>query len=715
MYINIVNMEDIYGKVISYKCRKEGESWVTYFTLHTNDGKMLDCQATLYIPLLESDVVLLPHSTEIVQNVYKVVEHPYVLMDPGDNLIKCYFNKALDKPQLRNELLEFYKFLTTEYGNSTKANDVINRIEDMIMLYDKGTPLDTKFTKPFLDAIYSWFRENVCFRRFQLLNLHKDDVKKLFDSFDMVPYRIYSKVFDNPYMLYPLGLESCTKAFKVLRYSPTEQEKSYGNAMITLYQYVSVKGWTCIPDSAIPELILKNKEYYTKAYDLQWFHNYVYFPITYKVEMRLKDWFRGRVGYSCTDEQDNVDKILNNKLTIVMGEAGTGKTTLISKVIERIIDEGKTFHVCSFTGKAVQRAMQVLEKNGIISRNEGNKDSELTSSFSTIHRLMLEPREIDYLIIDEISMVSMPLFYSLIQYIDDETKVLFVGDPNQLEPIEWGHMMECIINCKSLQPNIIRLTTVFRQKEGSGLIDNIRSVIDNRMIQNGENFMLCQCQNKEIDDMVKGIYEFEHNTFPDHNIMVLTPYTFKLKYINDIARNIILDNNHSLIKDKWGNTFALGDRVMLTNNDVNEGGKGALYNGDEGTIVDILGKVIVKWNRTGDVIGYDPNSDFDQEDISISIFGRGGGRKSNSTKLLQVCYGITCHKSQGSEWDTIIFINPWKQDSIEFVNKRLIYTSLSRAKNKCYIVGDVKGINNAIRRSNSNSVTLLPYHIDNNQ
>lgn len=694
-------MTDIYGKVTTYKCRKEGDSWVTYFSLLTIENTLIDCQASFYLQLIESDIVLLPKNTELISNVYKVTEHPYVRMDPGDELVKYYFNRALDKPQLRRELMDFYEFVV-KYGNSSDPINIINRIEDFIMLNDKGTPLDMKFSIPFLDAIYSWFRKNVCFRRFTLLNLHKDEVKKLFDSFDMAPYQLYYKVFNNPYMLYPLGLNACTKAFKVLRYYPKEEDKLFGNAMIALYDYVGTKGWTCIPPNCIPELILRRKDYYTKEYDLQWFHDYVYFPLTYKVEMRLKDWFKGRIGYKSHD--DHVESILCNKLTIVMGEAGTGKTTLISKIIERIIDEDKTFHVCSFTGKAVQRAMQVLEKNGVLT-------PELCSSFSTIHRLMIEPKEMDYLIIDEVSMVSMPLFYSLIPFIDDETKVLFVGDPNQLEPIEWGHMMECVINSKLLQPNIIRLTTVYRQKEGSGLIDNIRAVIENKPLQNGENFVLCPCTNPNIDDMIKGIIEFEHNTYPNSNIMVLSPYTFKLKYINDIARNIML-KSHSIIKDKWGNSFALGDKVMLTSNDMNEGGRGALYNGDEGVIVDMLGKIMVKWNRTGDVVGYDPNSDFEQEDMSISIFGTGRAKKANSTKLLQVCYGITCHKSQGSEWDTIVFINPWKQDSSDFVNKRLIYTSLSRAKNKCYVVGDIKGINMAIRRSNANSVTLLPYHID---
>lgn len=695
-------MTDLYGKVISHKCRKEGEGWVTYFTLMTTDNKLLDCTTTLYLPLLETDIVLLPQSTILTHNTYNVSEHPYVLMDPGDELVKCYFNKALDKPQMRRELLDFYNFVV-EYGNSSKPNDIVNRIEDFIMMNDRGTPMDLKFSPQFLDAIYSWFRKNVCFRRFTLLNLHKDEVKKLFDSFDMPPYQLYSKVFNNPYMLYPLGLSACVKAFKVLRYSPTEQEKIFGNAMISLYDYIGTKGWTCIPDTYIPELIIKHKEYFTKTYELEWFHNYVYFPITYKVEMRLKDWFKGRTGYNKLECE--VENVMNNRLTIIMGEAGTGKTTLISKVIERIINENKTFHVCSFTGKAVQRAMQVLEKNGILT-------PDLCCSFSTIHRLLIEPREMDYLIIDEVSMVSMPLFYSLIPFIGEETKVLFVGDPNQLEPIEWGHMMESIINSKDLQPNIIRLTTVYRQKEGSGLIDNIRAVIDNKPLQNGENFVLCSCSNKDIDEMIKGIIQFEHTTYPDGNIMVLSPYTFKLKYINDIARNIILDPGHTIINDKWGNTFALGDRVMLTSNDINEGGKGALYNGDEGVIVDLLGKIVVKWNRTGDIVSYDPNSEYNEEEMSISIFGAGRNRKTNSTKLLQVCYGITCHKSQGSEWDTIIFVNPWKKDSIDFVNKRLIYTSLSRAKNKCYVVGDIKGINMAIRRSNANSVTLLPYHID---
>jgi hypothetical protein len=694
---------DIYGKVISYKCIKEGTDWVRYFTLRNDKNILIDCRTTLYLPLIESDVVLLPNGTSKgYGNVYDIIEHPYVLMDPGDDLVTHYFNRALNKPGLKKDLLTFYEYLTS-YGSS-KPNDIVNRVEDLIMMSDRGTPIETDFKPEFLDAILTWFRKNVCIRRFNLLNLTKDEVKTLFNSYDIPPYELYSRVYDNPYMLYPIGVSGCNKAFKVLRFSPSEQERLMGEAMIVLYSFVGTKGWTCINDINIPEIIMKNKDYYTKKYDLVWFHNYVYFPITYKVEMGLRDWFKERIATS-TVEEDIVKRILGNSLTVVVGEAGTGKTTLISKVIEAVLDLGLTFHVCSFTGKAVQRAMQVLENKGILT-------PELCSSFSTIHRLILDKREFDYLIIDEVSMVSMPLFYMLKEYIPKTSKVLFVGDPNQLEPIEWGHMLECIINTKSLKNNIVRLTTVFRQKEGSGLMNNIRAVIDNKPLQNDENFQLCQCNNANIDDMVRGILEFEHGSSPESNVMVLSPYIFKLKYINDIARNIILDPGHTMIMDKWGNSFAVGDRVMLTSNNLNEGGNGVLYNGDEGIVTDLLGKVMVKWHRTGDVIGYDPTNDYEDEEMSISIFGTGKSRKTNSTKVLQVCYGITCHKSQGSEWDTIIFVNPWKKDSSEFVNKRLIYTSLSRAKNKCYVVGDIKGINIAIRRTGNYSMTLLPYHID---
>jgi len=691
---------DLYGKVSSYKCKNEYGTWVRYFTLITNMGSVIQCKTEIYLPLIETDVVLLSDDEECIDGVYVVKKHPYVLMDPGEDLVKYYFDKALVKPGLKKELLDFYEYIVSNY-RSSNPNDIVNRIEDMVMMYDRGEEMKLDFSRPFLDAIYSWFRKNVCIRRFTLLNLTKDEVKSLFNCYDIPTYELYSKILQNPYMLFPVGQQGCDKAFKVLRFNPTPIEREYGNAMILLYNYVSVKGWTCIPDASIPELIMKNKDYFTKQYDLVWFHNYVYFPITHKVEMRIMDWFKEKLSEDYVEFDNDVDRILSNNISIVVGEAGTGKTTLISKVIQNIISNSDKFHVCSFTGKAVQRAMQVLENSG-----------ELSECFSTIHRLILEPRDIDYLIIDESSMVSMPLFYSLLNVIPKHTKVLFVGDPNQLEPIEWGHLLECLIHCKSLQKHIIRLTTVYRQKEGTGLMNNIRSVVNNKTLQNGENFQLCSCLNKQIDEMITGIMSFEYENNRDQSLMVLSPYVFKLKYINDIARNIMLGPT-TLITDKWGNTFTKGDKVMLTSNDMNEGGKGALFNGDEGEIVAITDKLMVKWTRTGDIIGYDPTNDYDEQEISISIFGTGRSKKTNSTKLIQVCYGITCHKSQGSEWDTIIFVNPWKDDSKDFVNRRLIYTSLSRARNKCYIVGDVKSINMAIRRPDSYSVTLLPYHIDN--
>jgi len=703
----------IYGKIVNCKFSKEGGSWRTTFSVYQAEtNKIYRCEAVSYLSLMISDIVLFDDREVISDSGINIIMHtPLVKMDFTDNFVKDYLTPSMKKYPV--DILEAYEYLR-DSCNSTDTETIVAYIEDMVRYIDKGGVVEVNFNPLALESMLVWFKKNVCIRRFRLFGLTNEEIKNLFMCHDMAPYTLHSKIFENPYMLYPAGLEACNKVASIVRYNPTKEQMLYGSAIIEMWKYVQELGWTCIEGSIVPEIIHKNKEHFEAEYNIKWFGNYLYFPITYRVEMGLSKWFKKQLAtplinqlkvdpeiVTNQEQADAIAKVFEQPLSVLVGEAGTGKTTLISLLISHLIKQGVTYHVCSFTGKAVQRAMQVVS----------DKDVSIDpANFTTIHRLMLAKEHIfKFLIIDEVSMVSMPLFYSLITKLKNhDIQVLMVGDPNQLEPIEWGHLLEVIVHARSIP--VIKLVTNHRQSN-NGLLTNVRNILESKPALANEQFTIIPCANNdEIYGHVFGILQFIQASTPTDKVMVVCPYSFHLQRINTDMKEILRNQSYGNldVTDKWGTNFKAGDRVMMTEN------IDLIFNGDEGIIISINNSsVTVKWDRLDLTTQFSLNAEFDYEDFSLSLLGSSSSKKAKSSKMLQIAYGITCHKSQGSEWDGLIFVLPYHKRNSEFVNKRMVYTALTRAKKYCYVVGDARGFQRAIRSDNVHTSTLLPYHIDN--
>ena len=384
-------------------------------------------------------------------------------------------------------------------------------------------------------------------------------------------------------------------------------------------------------------------------------------------------------------------------MCVITGGPGTGKTTIIKFIIELYKKENKKVVLCAPTGRAAKRMSETTGEDA-----------------TTIHRLLclgkveeslgmervdyaIEPIDADVLIIDEMSMVDVFLMNYILKGLYMGTKLVLVGDVNQLPSVGPGNVLKDIINSETVET--IELNEIFRQAAKSQIITNAHKV------NNGENFLEIPkeelkeklqdfyflnepTQNKMLEDVISlctgrlkkfGNYDF----FRD--IQVLTP-TKKGK-LGTKELNIELQNalNPSLneknnIKEipqkKHGDrVFLEGDRVMQVKNNYDiyweknhkEDGTG-IFNGELGTIKkidDVTKQIEIK---------------FDDEKTAWYEY--------SELEQLEHSYSITIHKSQGSEFDVVIMCLP--QAAPMLLTRNLLYTGITRAKKLLIVLGTKK-------------------------
>lgn len=329
-----------------------------------------------------------------------------------------------------------------------------------------------------------------------------------------------------------------------------------------------------------------------------------------------------------TDEQLNVLWCLrNSKPCIVTGGAGTGKTTVIKTVVECY---KKTFGLTNIllvapTGKAARR---LAEKTGL--------------KTATIHKALRKNPEDDYvffnesnplqqslIIIDESSMIDTELMYDLLNAVKPTSKIIFVGDCNQLEPVGYGEPFEDFMN----KLEVFRLTVNHRQAEGTSILDAAEKALNGQEIHSGKGVKVLHINLSDIPEIVQQNVK--------RNTQIITPY-------NDLNRAI----NDYLRKDP--DDFAIGDKVIMIKN--------------------------AEHYSNGDV-GYVEKFD-DKGNMYVLIDNKSVKVTEAHIKEVQLAYAITVHKMQGSEMSKILLFIPEKDT---FVTNKMLYTGITRAKDEIEI------------------------------
>lgn len=406
------------------------------------------------------------------------------------------------------------------------------------------------------------------------------------------------------------------------------------------------------------------------------------------------------INIELSDKQrEAIENVNDNNVCIITGGPGTGKTTIIKAIIELYKKHGMKPVLCAPTGRAAKRMTEttgeeaktlhrLLELAGISDDNE---------NFNT--DLLVTPIDGDIIIVDEASMLDMFLMNYLLKAIYKGTKLVLVGDINQLPSVGPGSVLKDIIESEKI--HTITLNQIFRQAAKSKIIVNAhrvnegqnfisgnvkQTIIDDENIDLLDDFFFIQENNQEkiqqtIISLCKGRLQNYGNYDFFNNIQVITPTKkgkLGTKELNILLQNELNPEEEDKKERNFGEVvFREQDRVMQTKNNYNilwekenerefkkELGNG-IFNGELGRIDKI-----------------------NKEDKTIRVkFDDGKIATYESTDLdqLEHAYAITVHKSQGSEFDVVILVAA--QSAPMLLTRNLIYTAMTRAKKLLIIIG----------------------------
>ena len=392
-------------------------------------------------------------------------------------------------------------------------------------------------------------------------------------------------------------------------------------------------------------------------------------------------------------QKEAVKQAARQGILVITGGPGTGKTTTINAIIKYFELENLELLLAAPTGRAAKR---MTEATGYKAQTI-HRMLELTGGvaedgdYSGIHfeRNEMNPLEADVIIIDEMSMVDMMLMHALMKAIMPGTHLILVGDENQLPSVGAGNVLKDII--KSQCVPVVSLTHIFRQEEGSAIVENAHKINKGLPIQmDNKSRDFFYLPRKSVLDVTNEVGTLLTKKLPKYvgcepsDIQVLTPMRngeLGVSRLNEILQNI-LNSKSPRKKEKElnnGTVFREGDKVMQIKNNYKMewtvyGGKGrfkveegvGVFNGDMGII-----KEIDSYNEEILVL-FD-----DDKEVRYPY---------NLLDELELSYAITIHKSQGSEYPAVVL--PLFSGPRVLMNRNLLYTAVTRAKQCVVIVGN---------------------------
>ena len=416
-----------------------------------------------------------------------------------------------------------------------------------------------------------------------------------------------------------------------------------------------------------------------------------------EIEQRIHN-IEKQTGMQLDEHQvQAVKEAVRNGLLVITGGPGTGKTTTINTIIRFFESEGMDIFLAAPTGRAAKRMSETtgFEARTIHRMLELNGGMEGSAGFE---RNETNPLETDLVIIDEMSMVDITLMNSLLKAIAPGTRLILVGDINQLPSVGPGSVLKDIIQSEAF--NVVMLTKIFRQASTSDIIVNAHKInrgeevsLDNKSM---DFFFLKRYEADIIINVVLQLVKQKLPKFVDatpYDIQVLTPMRKGLlgvERLNGILQQYLNPPDQSKREKEHGDmVFREGDKVMQTKNNYQleweictkfgltvDKGMG-IFNGDMGIITEI--------------------NDFAE---TMTVEFDEGRKVEYSYKLLdelELAYAITIHKSQGSEYPAVVI--PLLSGPSMLMNRNLLYTAVTRARKCVTLVGNDTTFNQMIQNT----------------
>ena len=446
------------------------------------------------------------------------------------------------------------------------------------------------------------------------------------------------------------------------------------------------------------KIILKQMEDQTQIYAASFYYmeantatmlkrlNVSYDVSDAEIEQRIRG-IEKKSGMTLDEHQVTaVKEAVRNGLLVITGGPGTGKTTTINTIIRYFELEGLEIFLAAPTGRAAKRMSETtgFEARTVHRMLELNGGAEGSGGFE---RDESNPLEADVIIVDEMSMVDISLMYSLLKAISVGTRLILVGDVNQLPSVGPGSVLRDIIQSHAC--NVVMLTKIFRQASTSDIIVNAHKInhgeeviLDNKSM---DFFFLKRYDADVIINVVLQLIKQKLPKFVDatpYDIQVLTPMRKGLlgvERLNGILQRYMNPPANDKVEKEYGSTvFREGGKVMQTKNNYQlaweirtkfgltvDKGLG-IFNGDMGIIRQI--------------------NDFAEQMIIEFDEGRMVEYPYKLLDELELAYAITIHKSQGSEYPAVVI--PLLGGPMMLMNRNLLYTAVTRARKCVTLVGN---------------------------
>ena len=407
-------------------------------------------------------------------------------------------------------------------------------------------------------------------------------------------------------------------------------------------------------------------------------------PMKTHVQLFLDRW-QDSCHFELADKQrEAVEKSLESGMTVITGGPGTGKTTVVQTIIRLAEQEGLRILLCAPTGRAAKRLAETTQRKA-----------------KTIHRLLIpdgrqgriqvfEYNETkllpaDLVIVDEVSMLDMEMMYHLLRALKPQCRCILGGDADHLPSVGAGAVLHDII--ASGQVPVVRLDTIFRQQEGGRIVTNAHLINSGRLpvVNEDPEFRFVEIEDEaQGAEKISALYNSE---------LLETGDKFAVQVLSPMYKNPCgVDNLNQLIQGRFNPPaeekgelkgknviFRVGDKVMQKHNDYEKG----VFNGDIGEIFAIQKDMVY--------VRY-PEQDVKYEGQEVDE--------------ITLAYAITVHKSQGSEYHTVIMV--LVNSHAIMLQRNLFYTAVTRAKRKVILVGSKRAVQTAVQNQRtSRRFTLL--------
>lgn len=402
------------------------------------------------------------------------------------------------------------------------------------------------------------------------------------------------------------------------------------------------------------------------------------------VELFLDRWQESCQFQLAEGQREAVSQSLQSGMLVITGGPGTGKTTVVQAIIRLAEQEGLRIVLCAPTGRAAKRLAETTERKA-----------------KTIHRLLVpegfaggrqvfeynETKQLpaDLVIVDEVSMLDMEMLYHLLQALSPHCRCILVGDADQLPSVGAGAVLHDIIQSEILP--VVRLQTIFRQKEGGRIVTNAHLINGGCLpvVNEDEEFRFVEIEREEQGaDVICRLYAAETAEAGDKfAVQVLSPMYKNpcgVDNLNAVIQSAVNGPQKGKGEHKAGKmTFRTGDKVMQKQNNYDKG----VFNGDIGEIFAVQNDIVY--------VRY-PEQDVKYEGQEIDE--------------ITLAYAITVHKSQGSEYHTVIMTLVNSHGIM--LQRNLLYTAVTRAKGKVILVGTKAALRTAVQNvRTSRRFTLL--------